>query len=108
MPPRVPTEPRTGIQERPDHHGGLFQLVLAARLVLLRRIITPVVSGTLLALISVTVMPMGFALLTEVPAQAPTAAAPTITLVTAAAALGLMLRAPRLLRAWTPVLANLC
>ena len=85
--------------------SGLFQLGLAARLVLLRRIITPVVSGTLMALISVTVMPMGFGLLTEVPAQAPTAAAPVITLVTATAALGLMLRAPRLLRAWTPVLA---
>lgn len=85
--------------------SGLFQLGLAARLVLLRRIITPVVSGTLLALISVTVMPMGFALLTEVPAQAPSAAAPTITLVTAATVLGLMLRAPRILRTWTPLLA---
>ncbi len=85
--------------------SGLFQLGLAARLVLLRRIITPVVSGTLLALISVTVMPMGFALLTEVPAQAPAAAAPTVTFVTAATVLGLMLRAPRILRAWTPVLA---
>ena len=85
--------------------SGLFQLGLAARLVLLRRIITPVVSGTLMALISVTVMPMGFALLTEVPAQAPPAAAPVITLITATAALCLMLRAPRLLRAWTPVLA---
>ena len=63
------------------------------------------VSGTLVALISVTVMPMGFALLTEVPAQAPAAAAPTVTLVTAATVLGLMLRAPRILRAWTPVLA---
>ncbi len=85
--------------------SGLFQLGLAARLVLLRRIITPVVSGTLVALISVTVMPMGFALLTAVPAQAPAAAAPTVTLVTAATVLGLMLRAPRILRAWTPVLA---
>ena len=85
--------------------SGLFQLVLAARLVLLRRIITPVVSGTLMALISVTVMPMGFELLTEVPAQAPAAAAPTIAFVTAAVVLGLMLRGPRILRAWTPVLA---
>ena len=85
--------------------SGLFQLGLAARLVLLRRIITPVVSGTLVALISVTVIPMGFALLTAVPAQAPAAAAPTVTLVTATTVLGLMLRAPRILRAWTPVLA---
>lgn len=85
--------------------SGLFQLGLAARLVLLRRIITPVVSGTLMALISVTVMPMGFALLIEVPSQAPTAAGPTVTLVTATVVLGLMLRAPRLLRAWTPVVA---
>ena len=85
--------------------SALCQFGLAARLVLLRRIITPVVSGTLLALVSVTVMPMGFAMLTQVPDDAPAAAAPAVTAVTLLAVVGLTLRGPRIVRAWTPVLA---
>lgn len=84
--------------------SGLCQLGFAARLVLLRRVITPLVSGTLLALVSVTVMPMGFAMLTRVPEDASAAAAPTISAVTILAVVALMLRAPRRLRAWTPVI----
>ena len=83
---------------------ALCQFGLAAKLALLRRVVTPMVSGTLLALVAVTVMPMGFALLTEVPASASPLAAPAITLTTLVAVLGLMLRAPRMLRAWTPVI----
>ncbi len=85
--------------------AALGQFVLASRLALLRRVITPVVSGTLIALVSVTVMPVAFAMLTRVPAGAPAAAAPTITVVTFLAVVGLMLRGPRFARAWTPVLA---
>lgn len=85
--------------------SGLFQFGLAARLALLRQLITPVVSGTLMALVSVTVMPMGFAMLTRVPEDAPAAAAPTVTAVTLLAVVGLMLRGTRIVRAWTPVLA---
>ena len=84
--------------------SALCQFGLAARLALLRRIITPLVSGVLLALISVTVMPMGFAMLTRLPQSAHTAAAPTITAVTIVTVVALMLRAPRRLRAWTPIL----
>ena len=84
--------------------SALCQFGLAARLALLRRIITPLVSGVLLALISVTVMPMGFAMLTRLPQSAPPAAAPTITAVTIVTVVALMLRAPRRLRAWTPIL----
>ena len=83
--------------------AGLCQLVLAARLVLLRRIITPVVSGTLTALVAVTVMPRAFEMLTRLPDTAPPAAAPTITAVTMLCVLGLMLRGRRLLRAWSAV-----
>ena len=85
--------------------SALCQFTLAARLELLRHVITPVVSGTLMALVSVSVMPMGFAMLTRVPDDAPAAAAPTVAAVTLLAVVGLMLRAPRLVRAWTPVLA---
>ena len=85
--------------------SALCQLGFAARLALLRRIITPLVSGTLLALVSVTVMPMGFAMLTRVPESASAVAAPAITGVTIVAVVALMLRAPRRLRAWTPIIA---
>lgn len=84
--------------------SALCQFGFAARLALLRRIITPLVSGTLLALVSVTVMPMGFAMLTRVPETASAAAAPTIAAVTILAVVALMLRAPRRLRAWTPII----
>lgn len=84
--------------------SALCQFAFAARLALLRRIITPIVSGTLTALVSVTVIPLGFAMLTRVPESAPPAAAPTIAAVTILSVVCLMLRAPRLVRAWTPVL----
>ena len=80
--------------------AGLCQLALAARLVVLRRIITPVVSGTLTALVAVTVMPMAFAMLTRVPENAPPAAAPTVATVTMLVVLGLLLRGKRFVRAW--------
>ena len=84
--------------------SALCQFGFAARLALLRRIITPLVSGVLLALISVTVMPMGFAMLTRIPESAHPAAAPAITAVTIVTVVALMLRAPQRLRAWTPIL----
>lgn len=84
--------------------AGLCQLALAARLALLRRIITPVVSGTLTALVAVTVMPVAFAMLTRVPENAPPAAAPTVATVTMLCVVGLMLRGKRFLRAWNAVI----
>ncbi|MCY3599987.1 MAG: hypothetical protein OXN85_08450 [Gemmatimonadetes bacterium] len=85
--------------------AGLCQLALAARLALLRRIITPVVSGTLTALVAVTVMPMAFAMLTRVPENAPPVAAPTVAAVTMLCVVGLMLRGKRWVRAWNAVIA---
>ena len=84
--------------------SALFQYVIAARLALLRRVVTPVVSGALVVLVAATVVPLGFAMLARVPESAPPAAAPTIAAVTALTVVGLMLRAPRRLRAWHPVL----
>ncbi|WP_420442768.1 hypothetical protein [Candidatus Palauibacter sp.] len=80
--------------------AGLCQLALAARLALLRRIITPVVSGTLTALVAVTIMPPAFAMLTRVPENAPPAAAPTVSAVTMLCVVGLLLRGKRFVRAW--------
>ena len=84
--------------------SAICQFFLSAHLSRLRHIITPVVSGTLLALVSVTVMPMGFAMLTRVPDHAHPAAAPMVSAVTVLIVVGTMLRAPRIVRAWTPVL----
>ena len=47
--------------------SSLFQFLLAARLSLLRRIITPTVAGTVMMLIAVTIMPVVAELLEEVP-----------------------------------------
>ena len=47
--------------------SSLFQFLIAWRLSLLRRIFTPVVSGTVIMLIAATVMPIVFDTLTDVP-----------------------------------------
>ena len=84
--------------------SSLFQFALAARLSLLRRIFTPVVSGTVIMLIAVTVMPVVFDTLTEVPegtTQGAAAAAASVTLVTVAA---LVLRGSPAWRLWSPII----
>ena len=84
--------------------SALFQFALAARLSLLRRVITPVVSGTVIMLIAVTVMPIIFGLLTDVPEGTPTAAAPTAAGATFLALVVLALRAPAAWRLWAPLI----
>ena len=83
--------------------SALFQFVLAARLSWLRRIITPTVAGTVIMLIAVTVMPIVFGKLTDVPAAASPAAGPVSAGVTLAVITGLTLRATGTLRLWVPV-----
>ncbi len=83
--------------------SAIFQFALAARLALLRRIFTPLVSGTLTALIAVSIMPLGFAMMQRAPAGAPAGAAPLTAIATIVTIAGLMLRARGPLRAWTPV-----
>lgn len=48
--------------------SSLFQLILSTRLYLLRIVITPVISSTVIMLITVTVMPTVFNMLDSVPA----------------------------------------
>ncbi len=84
--------------------SALFQFALAARLSLLRRIVTPVVSGTVIMLIAVTVMPIIFGLLTEVPEGTPPGAAPAAAGATLAALVVLVLRAPVAWRLWAPLI----
>ena len=84
--------------------SSLFQFLLAWRLSLLRRILTPTVSGTVIMLIPVTVMPIVFGMLTQVPPDTPELAAPLSALVTALVIAGIALKATGALRLWAPVI----
>ena len=84
--------------------SSLFQFAMAARLSLLRRIFTPVVSGTVIMLIAATVMPIVFGMLTDVPEGASSTAAIVTTLVTLVTVLALVLRAPPRWRLWSPLI----
>ena len=81
--------------------SSLFYLGLAAWLPLLRRIITPVVSGTVLMLIAAMVLPIAFDRLGEIPEGATAASGPCVGAVTLFASTMLMLRAPDTWRPWS-------
>ena len=84
--------------------SSLVQFVLAARLSLLRRIFTPVVSGTVIMLIPVTVAPIVFDTLKDVPNGTSPAAAPTAALATLVTVAALVLRASPAWRLWSPLI----
>ena len=84
--------------------SSLFQFLLSTRLSLLRRILTPAVSGTVIMLISVTVMPIAFNMLGNVPAGVPTSSALITVLVTVLVTIGVALKGTSSLRLWAPVI----
>ena len=84
--------------------SSLFQFALAFWLPLLRRIITPVVSGTVIMLIASTIVPIALNLLDDVPDDASAAAGPCIAGATLLVATGLALRASGSWRLWSPLL----
>lgn len=84
--------------------ASLFYVALALWLPLLRRVITPVVSGTVLMLIAVTILPVAFDRVQEVPEDAPGVAGPAIILVTLAVTVAMALRASGPWRLWSPVI----
>ena len=84
--------------------SSLFQFAMAARLSLLRRIFTPVVSGTVIMLIAATVFPIIFGMLTDVPEGSSSTAAPIVTVATIVTVLVLVLRAPPRWRLWSPII----
>ena len=84
--------------------SSLFQFLLSARLSLLRRIVTPIVAGTVLMLISATVMPILFDMLSDAPKDTATAGAPLTAAVTLVVVIVASLRAPRSLRLWAPLI----
>ncbi len=84
--------------------SSLFQFALAARLSMLRRIFTPVVSGTVIMLIAGTIMPIVFDMLSQVPEGTPSSAPPLVALVTIVSVVVFVLRAPPAWRLWSPVI----
>ena len=84
--------------------SSLFQFALASRLSLLRRIFTPVVSGTVIMLIAATVMPVIFDTLTEAPEGTSDAAAPIAAAATLVTVAVLVLRGPPAWRLWSPII----
>ena len=84
--------------------ASFFYLVLAFWLPFLRRIITPVVSGTVLMLIAASILPVALDRLEEVPQDAPGAAGLVIALVTLVVSTVLALRASGAWRLWSPLI----
>ncbi len=84
--------------------SSLFQFLLGSRLVLLRRVVTPLVAGTVIMLVAVTIMPIAFNMLARPPEGAPPAAAPASFGVTLVSMAGLALFATGAWRLWGPVL----
>ncbi len=84
--------------------SSLFQFLLSTRLSLLRRILTPAVSGTVIMLISVTVMPIAFGMLDNAPDGQPPSASLAIVLATVLVTIGIALKGTASLRLWAPVI----
>ncbi len=81
--------------------SGVFFLLVATWLPQLRRVITPTVSGTVLMLIAVMVIPIALERFKDVPAGALSFAGPCVATVTLLVSTGLVLRAPPRLRPWS-------
>ncbi|MCE2482845.1 MAG: hypothetical protein J4F33_08165 [Alphaproteobacteria bacterium] len=84
--------------------SSLVPLLISVRLALFQRILTPTVSGTVIMLIPVTVMPAIFKLLGDVPADSAPAAAPLSALATLLGIAAIALKASGALRLWAPVI----
>lgn len=84
--------------------SSLFQFLLSARLSLFRRILTPVVTGTVIMLIPVSIMPVAFNMLGDVPDGLPASAAPVTVLTTLLVTIVIALKATSSLRLWAPVI----
>ena len=79
------------------------QLVIAKWLFILRRIVTPVVGGTVMMILSITLASVVFDLLDRASLQNPTGATSTV-FVTIVVVAALSLRGSNLLRLWGPVI----
>ena len=84
--------------------SSLFQFALASHLSLLRRIITPLVAGTVIMLIAVTIIPIAFDMMAQVPAGIPAVGVQACAAATLVATIVLALLAKGAWRLWAPVI----
>ena len=84
--------------------SSIVQFLLGAKMALLRRVFTPTVAGTVLMLIPVSLAPIIFDKLTDVPAGAAEAAAPATGIVTLAVVVLVALRLSGAWRVWAPAI----
>ena len=84
--------------------SALFQFGLSTQLSLLRRVLTPTVCGTVIMLIPVTLMPIMFGMLGDVPEGSSPAAAPATVIATLVVTVAVTLRATGVVRLWAPVI----
>lgn len=82
----------------------VFQFVLAARLSLFRRILTPAIAGTVLMLLPVSVMPVVLRDLERVPDGVSPAIAGIVALVTISVIGAIGLRGGAAIRLWAPII----
>ena len=86
---------------------SLVQFAFISRLSLLRRIITPVVAGGVMMLLTATVIPIVLSRISDVPEGVPSATAPILAGTTLFILLGLRLFAPTRWQQYAPVVAIL-
>ena len=84
--------------------SAFFQFLFSMRLSLFRRILTPTVSGTIILLIPVTVMPIILGRLDDVPSGSSASTALACALATIVLLAGISFRGTRTLRPWAPVI----
>lgn len=84
--------------------SSLFQFALASHLSLLRRIITPLVAGTVIMLIAVTIIPIAFDMMAKVPEGIPAVGVQVCAAATLVATIVLALLAKGAWRLWAPVI----
>ena len=83
---------------------ALLQFAFSARLALFRRVLTPTVTGTIILLTPVTVMPVVFEQLNNVPEAGSRVGGALAALVTLTVVVGIALRARGRARLWAPII----
>ena len=87
--------------------SSLLQFALVPHLSLLRRIITPVISGTVIMLIAASIMPIVFGLLEDAPDATSSAAVLGTSAVTLIVVVALALRGSSAWQPWSPLIGIL-
>ena len=81
-----------------------FQIVASLRMALLRRLVTPAISGAILILLTLTLVPVVFRGLGGAPAGAPSYAGPLCILAISAVTLALLIRGSNNWRVWASII----